>query len=61
MYQLKQPLQMLFISNKWAGRSRTKKVEEKVVKNTIINYNRFWPSVVYSIKTTKSCACFKNG
>ncbi|XP_062099339.1 uncharacterized protein LOC133805231 isoform X2 [Humulus lupulus] len=53
MHQLKQPLQMMFVSKEWSSCAWAKKPEGKAVKKIIMNDNTFWPSVVYSIKTTK--------
>ncbi|XP_062104413.1 uncharacterized protein LOC133815612 [Humulus lupulus] len=53
MHQLKQPLQMMFVSKEWSSCAWEKKPEGKVVKKIIMNDNTFWPSVVYSMKTTK--------
>ncbi|XP_062102910.1 uncharacterized protein LOC133813893 [Humulus lupulus] len=53
MHQLKQPLQMMFVSKEWSSCAWAKKPEGKAMKKIIMNDNTFWPSVVYSIKTTK--------
>ncbi|KAH6779568.1 hypothetical protein C2S52_010805 [Perilla frutescens var. hirtella] len=52
MLQLKLPLQMMFVSQEWSSCAWAKKAEGKDMKKIVMN-NTFWPSVVYSIKTTK--------
>ena len=53
LYQMKQPLQMLFVSQEWSSSAWAKKSEGKAVKKIIINDHTFWPSVIYCIKSTK--------
>ena len=53
MYELKQLLQMMFVSNEWASCAWAKRPEGKAVKAIIMDEHIFWPSVVYSIKTTR--------
>ncbi|XP_057808409.1 uncharacterized protein LOC131022882 [Salvia miltiorrhiza] len=53
MYELKQPLQHMFVSRDWKGCAWAKKDEGKAVRKIIMSDNSFWASVVYSIKTTK--------
>ncbi|KAH6808014.1 hypothetical protein C2S51_029122 [Perilla frutescens var. frutescens] len=51
--KLKQPLQMMFVSQEWSSCAWAKKTKLKEVKKIVMKDNTFWPSVVYSIKTTK--------
>ncbi|XP_057800348.1 uncharacterized protein LOC131015888 [Salvia miltiorrhiza] len=53
MLALQQPLQAMFVSREWQGCAWAKKADGKEVKKVVMNDNTFWPSVVYSIKTTK--------
>ncbi|XP_057789187.1 uncharacterized protein LOC131006061 [Salvia miltiorrhiza] len=53
MLELKQPLQTMFVSREWQGCAWAKKADGKELKKIVMNDNTFWPSVVYSIKTTK--------
>ncbi|XP_057803146.1 uncharacterized protein LOC131018440 [Salvia miltiorrhiza] len=53
MYELKQPLEQMFVSRDWIGCAWAKKDEGKAVRKIIMSDNSFWASVVYSIKTTK--------
>ncbi|KAH6800931.1 hypothetical protein C2S52_001395 [Perilla frutescens var. hirtella] len=43
----------MFASQEWSSCAWTKKAEEKDVKKMVMMDKTFWPSVVYSIKTTK--------
>ncbi|KAH6756958.1 hypothetical protein C2S53_009192 [Perilla frutescens var. hirtella] len=53
MYELKQPLQMMFVSKEWSGCAWAKKDEGKAVKKIIMNDKAFWHNVVYCIKIAK--------
>ncbi|KAH6837522.1 hypothetical protein C2S53_008495 [Perilla frutescens var. hirtella] len=44
---------MMFVSQEWSSCAWAKKAEGKDVKKIVMNDNTLWPSVVYSIKTTK--------
>ncbi|KAJ9543747.1 hypothetical protein OSB04_023454 [Centaurea solstitialis] len=51
--RLKQGLQTMFISNEWSNCAWENKPEGKAIKKIVMDDRNFWPSVVYSIKTTK--------
>ncbi|KAK2664975.1 hypothetical protein Ddye_003549 [Dipteronia dyeriana] len=53
MYQSKQPLEAMFVSEKWTSSKYAKKKEGKEVRNIVLKNKHFWPSVVYAIKTTR--------
>ncbi|MFS7995502.1 putative HAT dimerization domain, ribonuclease H-like superfamily [Helianthus anomalus] len=53
VYELKEPLQQMFFSSEWNGSAWAKKRDGIEVKKIIIDEKIFWPSVVYSLKTTK--------
>ena len=53
MYEMKDALQIMFVSREWNGCAWAKKDDGKAVKQIVMDEHIFWPSVVYSIKTTK--------
>ncbi|KAJ9542821.1 hypothetical protein OSB04_029327 [Centaurea solstitialis] len=53
MFELKQGLQTMFITNEWSICAWENKPEGKAIKKIVMDDRNFWPSVVYSIKTTK--------
>lgn len=53
MYELKQPLQQMFVSTEWSNCAWAKKSDGIAVKKIVMDEVYFWPSVVYSMKTTK--------
>ena len=50
---MKQPLQMLFVSQEWSSSAWAKKSKGKAVKKIIMNDHTFWPHVIYCLKSTK--------
>ncbi|XP_071726331.1 uncharacterized protein [Rutidosis leptorrhynchoides] len=52
VYELKARLQQMFVSNEWRDCDWSKKSDGKEVKKIVMDDTYFWPSVVYSIKTT---------
>ena len=53
IYQVRQPLEAMFTSEEWIGSSYANKSEGKEVRKIILKDKNFWPSLIYSIKTTK--------
>lgn len=53
MYELSEPLQQMFVSTEWGSCNWAKKADGKEIKKIIMDERSFWPSVVYSLKTTK--------
>ncbi|CAH1445099.1 unnamed protein product [Lactuca virosa] len=53
MYELKQPLQQMFVSTEWSNCAWAKNSDGIVFKKIVMDEVYFWPSVVYSMKTTK--------
>ncbi|XP_052621725.1 uncharacterized protein LOC111887896 [Lactuca sativa] len=52
IYESKQNLQQMFVSNEWGASSWAKKPDGREIKKIIMDERNFWPSVVYSMKTT---------
>ncbi|KAK2637669.1 hypothetical protein Ddye_025464 [Dipteronia dyeriana] len=46
-------LELMYVSKKWKSSIFSKKKEGKEVRNIVLQDKRFWPSVVYAIKTTQ--------
>ncbi|KAK3188499.1 hypothetical protein Dsin_028060 [Dipteronia sinensis] len=53
IYQSKDALEMMFVSDKWKSSTYFKKKEGKEIKHIVLQDKYFWPSVVYAIKTTQ--------
>jgi len=53
IYQLRQPLEAMFTSEKWTKSNYANKAYGKEVRKIILMDNNFWPSLVYAIKTTR--------
>ncbi|XP_031131697.1 uncharacterized protein LOC116033083 [Ipomoea triloba] len=53
IYQVRQPLEAMFTSEKWTNSSYASKADGKEVRKIILKDNNFWPSSIYAIKTTK--------
>ena len=52
LYKQKQPLQAMFSSEKWASSSWARKVEGVKARATVLFDPKFWPNVVFCIKST---------
>ncbi|KAL5543777.1 hypothetical protein UlMin_007561 [Ulmus minor] len=53
LFGMKEDLQRMFVSKKWAGSRWANKVEGKEIKKIIMDDRVFWPSLEYALKTTK--------
>ncbi|KAJ9543497.1 hypothetical protein OSB04_023204 [Centaurea solstitialis] len=53
MFEMKEALQIMFVSREWNGCAWAKKEDGKAVKQIIMDERTFWLSMAYSIKTTK--------
>ncbi|MFS8020281.1 putative ribonuclease H-like superfamily [Helianthus anomalus] len=52
LYDSKDALQQMFVSNDWKNCAWAKKDDGKNVKKIIMDERTFWPSVVYTLQTT---------
>ena len=53
LFGMKEDLQRMFVSKKWAGSRWANKAEGKEIKKIIMDDRVFWPSLEYALKTTK--------
>nr|GMD37640.1 uncharacterized protein LOC109157329 [Ipomoea batatas] len=53
IYQLRQPLESMFTSEKWTNSNYASKADGKEVRKIILKDNNFWLGLIYAIKTTK--------
>ncbi|XP_019160773.1 PREDICTED: uncharacterized protein LOC109157329 [Ipomoea nil] len=53
IYQVRQPLEGMFTSEKWTNSNYANKADGKEIRRIILRDNNFWPSLIYAIKTTK--------
>ena len=52
VYESKDALQQMFVSNEWRTCAWAKKDDGKAIRKIIMDEHNFWPGVVYAMKTT---------